>query len=359
MKKLLLTILASAACIGSITAENFTLVMGDQWGTEDCDLTEWTQQGFTFTPALGENPKGKIPVYKSKNKEVRFYALNTVTISAPTDGEAMTQLIFTLSKQGREEQAVITPSEGLMETQTVGNATVTWTGDSHSVTLTVGATNSLHTEGIEEGSGQFNFTKVEIATGTSEISKPVDTDTEFYMCNASATDGILSTWTQGNLQFSAVRGDDDTVNEPALKNDEEARLYAGNELTISTLDGSTIASLEFALSEQGMQQQAAIDPSVGTMTQAEGINAKWNGDASSITLKVGANEYGTNPAKKGQFDFTKITLVYGTFVSTPAIEEDNNSSYEYYTMQGIKITKPASGIFIRRKGDKSEKIVIR
>lgn len=349
----------ASAFVGSMSADNYTLVMGDQWGTEDCDLTEWTQQGFTFTPALAENPKGKVPVYKSKNKEVRFYALNTLTITAPADGDPMTKLVFTLSKQGREEQAVITASEGEIETQTVGNKTVTWNGSAYAVTLTVGATNELHTEGIADGSGQFNFTQVDIATGASAIVSPSDTDTEFFMCNATANDGILSTWTQGNLQFSAARGDDETVNEPALKNDEEVRLYAGNELTISTVDGRNIASLEFVLSEQGLQQQAAVDPSVGSMTQAEGVNATWNGSANSVTLKIGANEYGTNPAKKGQFDFTQIILSYGPVVSTPTLGAESMCEVEYFTMQGVKVSEPAPGIYIRRQGNSSAKVVIR
>lgn len=351
--------LACAACIGSMSAENYTLSMGEQWGTEECDLTEWTQQGFTFTPALAENPKGKVPVYKPKNQEVRFYALNTVTITAPEDGDPMTQLVFTLSKQGREEQAVVTPSVGEIETQTVGNKTVTWNGNAYSVTFSVGATNSLHMDGIEEGSGQFNFTQVSISTGASTIVKPTDTETEFFMCNATASDGVLSTWTQGNIQFSAVVGEDDTVNAPALKNDEEARLYAGNELTISTVDGRNITSLEFILSEQGLQQQAAIEPSTGTMVQAEGTNAKWSGSANSVTLKVGANEFGTNTSKKGQFDFTEIILTYGETVSVSGLHNEASGPAEYFTLQGVKVKQPVKGIYIRRQGEVSEKVVIR
>lgn len=355
MKKFLLSLVTLAAGYGMMSAETYTLVMGDKWGAEDTDLVEWTQDGFTFTPAKGENAKDKIPVYKTKNKEVRFYALNTLTITAPADSEPMTQLVFTLSKQGKEEQAVITVSDGAMETQTVGNATVTWNGSANTITFTVGEKNSLHTDGIEEGSGQFNFTQVVIATGETTIEKPADTATDFYMCNATATDEVLSTWTQGNLSFTAVQGEDETVNKPALKNGDEARLYAGNSFTIATVDGSNIASIEFVLSEQGLAQQAKMTPDAGEMTQVAGANAKWAGKAASITFAVGANEFGTNEAKKGQFDFTLIKITYdNSGIGTINAE---NAPAEYFNLQGVKVAEPTTGLFIMRQGGKTVKVI--
>ena len=160
MKRILLSMLA-AVSFAALTAHTSTLAMADYWGSEDCDLAEWSQQGFTFTPALGENPKDKVPVYKKKNQEVRFYALNTLTV---TSGMPMTAITFTLSKQGIEEQAEITASEGAIGQQTVGCDKIIWTGNSMSVTFTVGAANTLHTDGIAEGSGQLDFTAVEIST---------------------------------------------------------------------------------------------------------------------------------------------------------------------------------------------------
>lgn len=361
MKKFLLSLAFIAACAGVASAETVELTMVDQWGTEDCDLTEWTQDGFTFTPAKGENAKDKIPVYKKKNEEVRFYALNTLSISAPANGQPMTQIVFTLSKQGREEQAVITPSAGEMETQTVGNSAVTWNGSAYNLVLTVGETNSLHTDGVAEGSGQFDFVKIRIVTGDSSIEKPKDTDTEFYMCNATANAGVLTEWTQGNLKFTAVKGDDETVNDPALKNDEEARFYAGNSLTISTLDGREIGALEFVLSEQGIEQQASVTSSKGRVKQSQNANIVWTGQSSSITFIVGSNDYGTNTEKKGQFDFTQVILKYTTASGlTDAMDLYDDNPVEYYNLQGVRVDNPSyPGIFVRRQGNKAEKILIR
>lgn len=359
-KKLLLSLALIAATAGIARADVVNLAMGDHWGDADCNLTEWTQDGFVFTPDKGNNAKDKIPVYKQKNKEVRFYALNTLTISAPADGAPMTQLVFTLSKQGREEQAVITPSVGEMEMQTVGNSTVVWSGSAHSLTFTVGETNSLHTEGIADGSGQFDFVEIDIVTGESVIVKPEDSDTEFYMSNSTDDNGVLSEWTQGNLKFRADKGDDATANDPALKNGDEARFYAGNSLTISTVDGRDIESLEFILSEQGLQQQAAVTPSAGTVKQSQNANVVWTGRADTVTFTVGSNDYGTNPSKKGQFDFTQIRLKYSTQSGIgDTIGDDVESFMEYYNLQGVKVDNPSSGVFIRRQGTKVEKVIIK
>lgn len=173
MLRFLITSLTVAISLCAYAQAN--LVMGDQFGDKNIDqITEWVQQSFTLTPAMGENPKEKVPCYKTKNKEVRFYALNTLTIKAPADIE-MTSIIFPLSKQGIEEQSVIMPSTGKVEGQSIGSNNIVWKGKASEVTFVVGETNSLHPEEIEDGSGQFDFTEIVIYTtdnsaGVVEVS---------------------------------------------------------------------------------------------------------------------------------------------------------------------------------------------
>lgn len=87
----------------------------------------------------------------------------------------MTTISFSLSKQGIEEQAIITPTIGEVEPQLIGSNSIVWTGKASEVTLIVGETNSLHPEGVEDGSGQFDFTKIVIDTkdnsaGVADVS---------------------------------------------------------------------------------------------------------------------------------------------------------------------------------------------
>lgn len=42
-----------------------------------------------------------------------------------------------------------------------------------------------------------------------------------------------------------------------------------------------------------------------------------------------------------------------------AIESDANTEVEYFNIQGIRVANPQNGIFIRRQGDKVEKVMVR
>lgn len=166
MFRFILTFMAAMLCL-TVTAQT-ELNMGNQFGNENIDeIPEWTQEGFSLTPAMGNNPKEKVPCYKSKNKEVRCYASNTLLIKAP-EGVKMTEVTFTLSKQGVEEQAVITASTGEINPQEVGSNKVNWCGNASEITFTVGETNSLHPEGVADGSGQFDFITITIQTESKQ-----------------------------------------------------------------------------------------------------------------------------------------------------------------------------------------------
>lgn len=168
LKKLLCAFAVLIA--GIVSASTVTLNMGDQFGSSNIDqITEWSQEGFNLSASTGDNTKGKVPCYKSKNREVRLYALNTLTVSAPVNIKTIT---FVLSSQGIEEQAVITANAGSMGTRTIGGSTISWTGDAYSITFTVGETNSLHPDGITDGSGQLDFTDIII----NENDEPEPTD---------------------------------------------------------------------------------------------------------------------------------------------------------------------------------------
>lgn len=160
-------------------SDGIVLDMGEQFGSINIDqLEEWQQEGFSFRVSVGENAKGKVPCYKSKNKEVRLYALNTLRIEAP-EGCIITSVSFVLSPQGIEEQAEIRASTGEIQGQSVGGTAIGWTGNTSSVTFTVGETNTYHPDGIVDGSGQLDFTKLIIKTdsGTETgLSSTFDSD---------------------------------------------------------------------------------------------------------------------------------------------------------------------------------------
>lgn len=111
---------------------------------------------FTFTAG----GSGTSAAYNATGKDARYYASNTLTISAETE---MTKIVFNISAQGKKRLAPITASTGTIATQKSGDTQVTWTGSATSVTFTVGAKADYGTE--SDKAGQLDFTSVDITTG--------------------------------------------------------------------------------------------------------------------------------------------------------------------------------------------------
>ena len=104
---------------------------------------------------------GTAAAYNTTGKDARYYASNTLTISAETE---MTKIVFNISAQGKKRLAPITASTGTIATQKSGDTQVTWTGSATSVTFTVGAKADYGSDGSSKA-GQLDFTSVDITTG--------------------------------------------------------------------------------------------------------------------------------------------------------------------------------------------------
>lgn len=363
IKQLLCTL---AVIFGSVaSASAVTLNMGDHFGKSNIDeITEWTQEGFTLTASSGDNTKGKVPCYKSKGKEVRLYALNTLTI---TSSENIKTITFVLSSQGIEEQAVITANVGSVGKQSVGNSTISWNGDATSITFTVGETNSLHPEGVVDGSGQFDFT--EIIINESTTPEPVeglvlDMGEQFGASNVDQLEG----WQQAGFTFMPAIGGNAKEKVPCYKSkNKEVRFYALNTLTIKSQENTTITSITFVLSSQGIDEQAEITASSGIVEQQSvgETTIKWVGKSNEIVFSVGeTNKYHPEGIVdgSGQFDFSKIIITTDnvTGLSSTTIEDFTNidKPKEYYNLNGLRVHNPTGGIYICKEGNRTYKVAL-
>lgn len=142
-----------------------TLVM------ENIAAASFVSDGITFeaNKASGANE----PTYNATGKDARFYAGNTLTISCENE---MSQIVFNISTQGLKRLAPITASTGEIATQTLGDQTVTWTGNATSVTFTVGAKSDYGTD--DNKAGQLDFTSVDITTGGGSTTITYASDAE-------------------------------------------------------------------------------------------------------------------------------------------------------------------------------------
>ncbi len=166
MKKLLLSLL----CLVGFTAANaVTFVMSEQApysGGTTTAAVEWTNGDYTFTPVKGES-SSTAPAY-NKAGDLRLYAANTFTITCAAGN--MSEISFTISKQGKKRMTTVTSDTGNMTVTGADDYTCKWTGNAATVTFTVGDKATLGTEG-ETKAGQLCFTQIDItgAGGSSTV----------------------------------------------------------------------------------------------------------------------------------------------------------------------------------------------
>jgi hypothetical protein len=160
MKKLLLS-LAAVIGLGSLAnAATVTTTVADKFGTATISgISAWTVDGVTFTPDKGEGSTA--PAF-NKALDVRLYAKNTLTVTAPGN---ITSISFAISTQGLKQYAEITPSVGAITEQ--GANPLKWTGEATSVTFTVGSDNTYGSS-TSSKSGQLDFTAITVVYEASD-----------------------------------------------------------------------------------------------------------------------------------------------------------------------------------------------
>ena len=124
-----------------------------------------TSSDVTFNLTAFKNNGTTAPTFNTNGADFRIYAKGTLTISAPET--VIRQITFNISAQGKRRLATITASEGLIDGQAPGDATVTWSGEESEVTFTVGDHADFGSDGSGKA-GQLCFTSIDIVTGTGD-----------------------------------------------------------------------------------------------------------------------------------------------------------------------------------------------
>lgn len=189
----------SFAGVSTIDFTKLTVTTVSDENNKENNGYTFTSGDFNFTTK--KNNGQTAPTQNASTKDLRHYAKNTITIS----GAKMTKMVFTISKAGKRQWAIVTASEGTM-TVDVNSGTATWenTNGSSSVTLTVGDKNEYGTE-AKTKAGQFNVDKVDITSdgqGGGETPTPPaeETKAENIAAFKALASGTTATLTLKNAQ---------------------------------------------------------------------------------------------------------------------------------------------------------------
>ena len=158
MKRILVSVVAAFIALTASAATTITVA--------DYGLTSFTTNDRHFVISTAKGESTTAPAYNGTGKDLRVYAKGTLTIEAASE---MTGIELTISAQGLKRlSAENTADCGTLVSQMAADstsATVTWTGNSKKVVITVGEKATLGKEGAEKA-GQLDFTALTIEGGT-------------------------------------------------------------------------------------------------------------------------------------------------------------------------------------------------
>lgn len=133
----------------------------------------------------------------------------------------------------------------------------------------------------------------------------------------------------------------------------DVRVYDGESITLRSLNPNmTLLKAEFDISLSGASTGSAdvnFDPSAGTYD--------WLTNTWTAPLEESVSEVTLTSVQQSRFSAVRVFLqrtmgIYG-------IEIDHDERAAYYTLQGLRVTHPGPGIYIRVTPSKAEKVIIR
>ncbi len=116
----------------------------------------------------------------------------------------------------------------------------------------------------------------------------------------------------------------------------------------------TLADSNIVLTEKGQESTVPVQLPSGDIRSA--LNISDNPDNIGATVKV----CGLLQAYFSRSGIKSLTD-YDIDETTTGVEEtlvDENAPVEYYNLQGVKVEKPEKGIFIKKQGVKTTKVVL-
>ena len=266
MKKFFFSAVAAFVALTASAATTITVA--------DYAATSFTTNDRHFVISAAQGESNNAPAYNGTGKDLRVYAKGILTIEAASE---MTSIEFTISTQGLKRLSAENKADcGTLVSKMAddkASATVTWTGNSKKVVITVGEKATLGTDGAEKA-GQLDFTALTIEGGTDGQLAGTMYGIDFKASKKDWTvddkalpEGITYVWQQSSqygYKASAFANSTNYVTESwllspvldlqghkatqATLNFTHARKFGANEhLSVKiTKDGTTWETLTFA-----------------------------------------------------------------------------------------------------------------
>lgn len=249
---------------------------------------------------------------------------------------------------------ISTSTEGAVIRYTVGETTAT--SESNTVDVTVNESCTITAIAVKEGledseEATATYTIPQLGEGEFEYSFDFTGDEAYGMAllsgNTSETNPSPYVCNGENITLT-LDGSGNDAEKPnytrwwKASNGNELRFYTGSFFTIAGKNENIlIKKVELIGATNGNWTDAETESSYNSGT--------WTGNANSVTLKTTITS--KNTALKA------IKVLYQIPAAVEGIEADSTAPARYFNLQGVEVSKPTHGLFIRVQGKKADKVI--
>lgn len=289
----------------------------------------------------------------ASNMPYAYYVLNGVTVAAG-EGEG----VFTVS----DKDATASMKNLLDVTLSAGK----YTSIKGFVVVAGEDVFFLPVEAVAEGGSEeptfgtalFDFTNPDVFN-TYGITTPADVSTGTILCEKNESKAI--TVEKITLTVTATEAAENSQLPRVWKNTDGTyalRSYKNNIVTFSPAESKVvIKEIVFESVNKGKwDANNTYDPNTFDKT-----TKTWTPAASEV-VAYAAEDGSFTMTNAGRTDIGKVKVKYEVGAGVEEIgvsSDDSDAEAVYYNLQGVRVANPSNGIFIKVKGSKSEKVLVK
>ena len=289
----------------------------------------------------------------ASNMPYEYYVLNGVTVAAG-EGEG----VFTVS----DEAATASMKNLLNVTLSAGK----YTSIKGFVVVAGEDVFFLPVEAVAEGGSEeptfgtalFDFTNPDVFN-TYGITTPAEVSTGTILCEKNESKAI--TVEKITLTVTATEAAENSQLPRVWKNTDGTyalRSYNNNIVTFSPAESKVvIKEIVFESVNKGKwDANNTYDPNTFDKT-----TKTWTPAASEV-VAYAAEDGSFTMTNAGRTDIGKVKVKYEVGAGVEEIgvsSDDSDAEAVYYNLQGVRVANPSNGIFIKVKGSKSEKVLVK
>ena len=290
----------------------------------------------------------------ASNMPYAYYVLNGVTVAAG-EGEG----VFTVS----DEAATASMKNLLNVTLSAGK----YTSIKGFVVVAGEDVFFLPVEAVAEGGSEeptfgtalFDFTNPDVFN-TYDIKTPAEVSTGTILCEKNESKAI--TVEKITLTVTATEAAENSQLPRVWKNTDGTyalRSYNNNIVTFSPAESKVvIKEIVFESVNKGKwDAKNTYDPNTFDKT-----TKTWTPAAAAEVVAFAAGDGAFTMTNGGRTDIGKVTVKYEVGAAVDEIgvsSDDSDAEAVYYNLQGVRVANPSNGIFIKVKGSKSEKVLVK